>query len=211
MKKDNAQSKSRCAWPADDPLMLKYHDEEWGVPVEDDRKHFEFLILDAFQAGLSWRTILHKRENFRKAFSNFNPQLIARYKAAKVKALLNDPGIVRNRLKIAASIQNAKAFLATQKEFGSFNRYIWRFTHYKTIQNEWKSLSELPAKTKDSDAMSKELRKRGFNFVGSTICYSYMQAAGMVNDHITSCFRYKSGTGYTNGAACLRQGCRGNR
>ncbi len=182
---------SRCAWPLDDALMLEYHDKEWGVPVHDDRKHFEFLILDAFQAGLSWRTILNKRENFRKAFSHFDPRAVAKYDGRKVKALLNDPGIVRNRLKVAGSIKNAGAFLALQKEFGSFDRYIWRFTGYKTIHSKWRSLKELPAKTKESDAMSEDLKKRGFTFVGSTICYSYMQAAGMVNDHITSCFRYK--------------------
>ncbi len=171
--------------------MVEYHDEEWGVAVHDDRKHFEFLILDAFQAGLSWRTILNKRENFRKAFSHFNPRAVAAYDAKKVKALLGNAGIVRNRLKVAAAIKNANAFLTLQKEFGSFNQYIWRFTGHKTLRNKWRSLKELPVKTKESDAMSEDLKKRGFTFVGSTICYSYMQAAGMVNDHIVSCFRHQ--------------------
>lgn len=186
-----AQQLQRCAWLLDDKLMLAYHDKEWGVPVHRDIKHFEFLILDAFQAGLSWRTVLHKRENFRKAFADFNPKLIARFGSGRIKKLLQDSGIIRNRLKIAGTVKNAKAFLRIQKEFGSFNKFIWQFTNYKTIKNKWRSLKQLPAKTKHSDAMSKALKKRGFTFVGSTICYSYMQAAGMVNDHIVSCFRYK--------------------
>lgn len=181
----------RCPWPSDDQLMIDYHDQEWGNPVHDDRKHFEFLILDAFQAGLSWRTILHKRENFRKAFSNFNPQAIAKFKNQKLQALMKNEGIIRNRLKIWGSVKNAKAFLEVQKEFGSFDKYIWRFTNYKTLQNRWKSFKQVPAKTKESDAMSIDLKKRGFTFVGSTICYAYMQAAGMVNDHLPDCFRYK--------------------
>lgn len=181
----------RCPWPSDDALMLEYHDREWGNPVHDDRKHFEFLILDGFQAGLSWRTILHKRENFRKAFSNFNPKIIAKYDNQKLQTLMKDSGIIRNRLKIWGSVKNAKAFLATQKEFGSFDKYIWRFTNHKTIHNRWKSFKQVPAKTKESDAMSADLKKRGFTFVGSTICYAYMQAAGMVNDHFANCFRYK--------------------
>ena len=183
----------RC-WPLenDDRRMMDYHDAEWGRSVHDDRKHFEYLVLDAFQAGLSWRTILNKRENFRRAFSNFNPKLIARYDTRKIKKLLRDRGIIRNRLKIRGTVQNAKAFLEIQKEFGSFNQYIWQFTNYKTIQNKWRHIKELPAKTKASDAMSLDLKKRGLTFVGSTICYAYMQAAGLVNDHLTSCPLYKS-------------------
>ena len=178
----------RC-WPLedDDRRMLDYHDREWGRPVHDDRKHFEYLVLDAFQAGLSWRTILNKRENFRKAFSNFNPRVIARYDARKIKKLLGDAGIIRNRLKVRGTVQNAKAFLEIQKEFGSFNKYIWQFTNYKTIRSKRRHIKELPAKTKESDAMSEALKKRGFTFVGSTICYAYMQAAGMVNDHLVTC------------------------
>lgn len=181
----------RCAWPGDDALMLKYHDKDWGTPVHDDRRHFEYLILDAFQAGLSWRTVLHKREHFRKAFSNFNPKLVAGYNKQNVAKLLNNPGIIRNRIKIAAAIQNSKAFLRVQEEFGNFDAYIWQFTNYRTIHNHWETLKELPPKTRESDAMSQDLRGRGFTFVGSTICYAYMQAAGLVNDHIVTCFRYK--------------------
>lgn len=182
-------TKPRCAWIADD-LMRHYHDEEWGVPLHDDQKLFEFMVLDAFQAGLSWKTILIKRENFRRAFDNFNPQVIAGYEGAKYESLLADAGIIRNRAKIQATISNAKAFLQVQAEFGTFDRYIWSFVEHKTIVNSWNSLSEIPAKTEISDRMSKDLAKRGFKFVGSTICYSFMQAAGMVNDHVTGCFRY---------------------
>jgi DNA-3-methyladenine glycosylase I len=182
--------KKRCQWPSDDELMLQYHDTEWGVPVHDDRKHFEFLVLDAFQAGLSWSIILKKRENFRKAFDNFDPAKISRYREAKIKKLLNDPGIIRNKLKIRSTVTNAKAFLEIQGEFGSFDKFIWQFTGGKQKNNRWKKLKDIPAKSPESDAMSKELKSRGFKFVGSTICYSYMQAAGMVNDHVTSCFRY---------------------
>jgi DNA-3-methyladenine glycosylase I len=171
--------------------MLKYHDEEWGVPLHDDRKLFEFIILDAFQAGLSWKTILHKRKNFEKAFDNFDVGKIAKYKEAKINKLLNDAGIIRNRLKIHATINNAKAFLKVQKEFGSFDKYIWQFTGGKTIINRHKSLKDIQAKSKESDEMSKDLIEKGFKFVGSTICYAFMQAAGLVNDHITTCFRYK--------------------
>ena len=171
--------------------MLEYHDHEWGVPVHNDRKHFEFLILDGFQAGLSWRTILHKRGNFRKAFDDFDPKKILQYNSKKLNALMKDAGIIRNRLKIWGAVKNAKAFLETQKEFGSFDKYIWRFTGYQTLQNRCKSVKEIPAKTKESDAMSLELKKRGFTFVGSTICYAYMQAAGMVNDHLITCFRHR--------------------
>lgn len=181
----------RCEWCGDDPLYVAYHDEEWGVPVHDDRRLFEMLILEGAQAGLSWSTILKKRENYRKAFNRFDAQKIAKYDKAKIAKLLADPGIVRNRLKIAATVQNARAFLEVQKEFGSFDRYIWQFVGGKPKQNRWKSLKEIPAKTVESDAMSKDLKKRGFSFVGSTICYAFMQAVGMVNDHITTCFRHR--------------------
>lgn len=180
-----------CTWPGEDELMNQYHDEEWGTPLHDDTKLFEFMILDAFQAGLSWKTILHKRENFRKAFSNFDAVKIARYTDKKMESLMQDAGIIRNRLKIVATVNNAKRFLEVQKEFGSFDKYIWQFTGHKTINKKLTSMSQIPAKTAESDAMSKDLLKRGFKFVGSTICYAFMQAAGMVNDHITSCPRHK--------------------
>jgi DNA-3-methyladenine glycosylase I len=170
--------------------MIAYHDSEWGVPVHDDRRLFEFLILEGAQAGLSWSTILNKRGNYRRAFDNFDARKIARYDARKAKKLLADPGIVRNRLKIAAAIQNAKSFLAVESEFGSFDAYIWQFVGGKPIQNKRKVSEPLPAKTPQSDAMSKDLLKRGFKFVGSTICYAFMQAIGMVNDHATDCFRF---------------------
>ena len=176
----------------DDTLMARYHDKEWGYPVHDDRRHFEFLVLDGFQAGLSWRTILYKRENFRKAFDGFDPKRILKYDTRKIKNLMNDAGIVRNRLKILGTVKNAKAFLQTQKEFGSFDKYIWQFTGHKTLKSRRRHFKEVPAKTAESDAMSADMKKRGFTFVGSTICYAYMQAAGMVNDHLTHCFRYKS-------------------
>ncbi len=181
----------RCTWPGHDPLMLTYHDTEWGVPVHDDARHFEFLVLDAFQAGLSWSTVLKKRENFRKAFDNFDIRKIARYDESKIAELMNDAGIIRNKAKILATIGNAKAFMEVQSEFSSFDAYIWQFTGGKTLTNAWKTMGEIPAKSAESDAMSKDLMKRGFKFVGSTICYAYMQAAGMVNDHITTCFRYR--------------------
>jgi DNA-3-methyladenine glycosylase I len=171
--------------------MVAYHDEEWGVPVHDDRKLFEFMILDAFQAGLSWSTILNKRENFRAAFDNFEPEKVARYDKRKIERLLKDAGIVRNRLKVQSTVSNAKSFLDVQDEHGDFASFIWQFVGGETRQNRWRSLKQLPAKTKQSDAMSRELVARGFKFVGSTICYAFMQAAGMVNDHIVSCFRYK--------------------
>ena len=170
--------------------MLKYHDEEWGVPLHDDNKLFEFMVLDAFQAGLSWRIVLRKRIGFRKAFDNFNPKKIAKFDANKIEKLLSDEGIIRNKLKIAATITNAKAFLEVQKEFGSFDKYIWQFTNFKTIKNKYKTMKDVPATSPESDAMSKDLKIRGFKFVGSTICYAFMQAAGMVNDHKISCFRY---------------------
>ena len=171
--------------------MIRYHDKEWGVPLHDDKKLFEFMILDAFQAGLSWSTIINKRENFRKAFDNFDYEKISRYKEAKIKKLLNDTGIIRNRLKIYSTVDSAKAFMKVIDEFGSFDKYIWQFTGGKTLHNNWKVLKHVPASTKESDAMSKDLKLRGFRFVGSTICYAFMQAAGMVNDHIENCFRYK--------------------
>lgn len=180
----------RCEWCGNDPLYIKYHDEEWGVPVHDDNKLFEFLILEGAQAGLSWITILRKRENYIKAFDNFDPVKVSRYSEKKIEKLLLNPGIVRNRLKINSAVGNAKEFLKIQKEFGSFNKYIWSFVGGKPIINKWKSLKEIPAKTKESDAMRKELKKRGFKFVGSTICYAFMQAVGMVNDHTENCFRY---------------------
>jgi DNA-3-methyladenine glycosylase I len=180
----------RCAWAEDNPLMIEYHDREWGVPTHDDRKLFEFLLLEGAQAGLSWETILKKRENYRKAFPGFDPLTISRYEAADVRRLLADPGIVRNRLKIRSAIINAKMVLAAQKEFGSFDSYIWQFVGGKPVRNEFRSLSEIPATTKASDAMSKDLKKRGFKFVGPTICYAFMQAVGMVNDHTTGCFRH---------------------
>jgi DNA-3-methyladenine glycosylase I len=172
-------------------LYLGYHDEEWGSPVHDDRKLFEMLILEGAQAGLSWITILKKRENYRKAFDNFDARKIARYDKRKVRQLLRDEGIVRNRLKIEAAIQNAKAFLEVQKEFSSFDKYIWQFVGGKPNANHWKALKEIPPKTRESDAMSKDLKEREFRFVGSTICYAFMQAVGMVNDHVTSCYRHK--------------------
>ena len=171
--------------------MIAYHDEEWGVPVHDDRALFEFLILEGAQAGLSWSTILKKRENYRKAYDGFEPRKIARYRDRKAQQLLGNPGIVRNRLKVAASIGNARAFLQVQKDFGSFDAYTWQFTDQKPIQNQFSRLRDLPARTEQSDAMSKDLKKRGFRFVGPTICYAFMQAVGMVNDHTIDCFRYK--------------------
>jgi DNA-3-methyladenine glycosylase I len=182
---------TRCKWSMSNPLMIAYHDTEWGVPVHDDRKHFEFLVLDGFQAGLSWAIVLKKREGFRKAFHDFDPARIARYAARDVKRLLADPGIVRNRLKIDATITNARRFLEVQREFGSFDRYIWQFVGGKPLKNTRRTMAQIPAKTRESDAMSKDLQRRGFRFVGSTICYAYMQAAGMVNDHTTDCFRYR--------------------
>jgi len=180
----------RCAWAAD-PIHHDYHDKEWGVPIHDDRLLFEFLILEGAQAGLSWSTILAKRENYRRLFDNFDPQKVSRYDVAKIESLLQDAGIVRNRLKVNAAVTNAKAFLEIQKEFGSFDTWIWSFVDHKRLQNNWKKLSEIPAHTEISDRMSKELKKRGFKFVGSTICYAFMQATGMVNDHTVDCFRYE--------------------
>ncbi|MBI5814164.1 MAG: DNA-3-methyladenine glycosylase I [Nitrospinae bacterium] len=185
-----ADTLKRCPWPGDNRLMIEYHDNEWGVPVHDDRKHFEFLVLEGAQAGLSWLTILKRREGYRRAFADFDPEKVARFTAGKIKKLLDDPGIIRNKLKVAAAVGNAKCFLAVQKEFGSFNAYCWRFTGGRPIVNRWRSLGELPARTKESDAFSADLKKRGFKFVGSTIIYAHMQAAGMVNDHIITCRRH---------------------
>ena len=180
----------RCAWATGTPKMVAYHDEEWGVPVHDDGTLFEFLILEGAQAGLSWSTILNKRENYRKAFHRLDLRKIARYTDSDTARLLADAGIVRNRLKIAAAIQNAKAFLAVQKEFGSFDRYAWGFGGGRPIRNAWKLTAEVPARTTESDALSKDLKRRDFKFVGSTICYAFMQAVGMVNDHLAGCFRH---------------------
>ena len=183
-------NKTRCSWCGNDPLYMEYHDTEWGVPVYDDAKLFEFLILETFQAGLSWITVLRKRENFRKAFDNFNYKKIANYDEAKFEELLQDAGIIRNKLKIRATISNAIAFMEVQKEFGSFSTYIWKFTNKKPIKNKWENLNGVPATTELSDLISKDLKKRGFKFVGSTVIYAHMQATGMINDHVTECFRY---------------------
>ena len=184
--------KKRCAWVANEAdFYVRYHDEEWGVPLHDDRKLFEFLVLDAFQAGLSWAIILKKRDNFRQAFDHFDPVKIARYDDKKIQSLLADAGIIRNKQKILATIKNAQGFLRIQEEFGSFDAYIWQFVGGKPKVNAWKTMSQIPAKTAESEAMSKDLVKRGFSFVGPTICYAFMQAAGLVNDHTVDCFRYK--------------------
>ena len=183
-------SRQRCAWSGDDPLYCAYHDEEWGVPLHDDRALFEFLILEGAQAGLSWITILRKRENYRAVFDNFDPERIARYDTSKIESLLQNPGIVRNRLKVQAAVNNAQKFLDVQEKYGSFDAFVWQFVGGKPRQNHWRGLAEIPASTIESDAMSKELKRRGFKFVGSTICYAHMQATGMVNDHTTDCFRY---------------------
>jgi DNA-3-methyladenine glycosylase I len=181
----------RCNWPGSDKLMMKYHDEEWGMPNHDDRKWFEYITLDAFQAGLSWAIVLKKRENFRNAFDNFDPKKIVKYDQVKVDELIQDAGIIRNKLKINATISNAKIFLDVQKEFGTFDKYIWQFVSGKPIVNQWKTIAELPASTSESDNLSTDLKNRGFKFVGTTICYAFMQSAGMVNDHLVHCFRYK--------------------
>jgi DNA-3-methyladenine glycosylase I len=183
-------NKIRCPWPADDKLYIKYHDKEWGVPVNNDKKLFEFLLLEGFQAGLSWRTILYKRQNFRKAFDNFDFNKVAKYDKRKINSLMKDAGIIRNQLKINSAVSNAKAFIAVRKEFGTFDKYIWGFVGGKPIKNIFKSLKEVPARTELSDLISKDLKNRGFNFVGSTIIYAHMQATGMVNDHLADCFCY---------------------
>ena len=190
LKNMKNHNKPRCPWCNGDPLYIQYHDEEWGVPVHDDRKLFEFLTLEGFQAGLSWLTILKKRENFRKAFDNFDYVKIAQYYEQKIASLLTDAGIIRNKLKVNAAVTNARAFIEIQNEFGSFDKYIWKFAENKPIVNRWKSIRDIPASTELSDKLSKDLKKRGFKFVGSTIVYSHMQATGMVNDHIVDCFRY---------------------
>ncbi|MFH0873902.1 MAG: DNA-3-methyladenine glycosylase I [Candidatus Komeilibacteria bacterium] len=184
-------NKIRCGWVSVNPLMIKYHDTEWGVPLHNDRKLFEFFILDAFQAGLSWNTIINKRKNLEKAFANFDPKKVTKFGAADRRRLLADAVIIRNRLKIEGSIKNARAFLQIQQEFGSFDKYIWQFTKHRTIKNRWQNLKELPAKTKEAEAMSKDIKRRGFTFCGPTICYAFMQAAGMVNDHLVNCWRYR--------------------
>ncbi len=184
-------TKPRCAWVSHEPLYINYHDAEWGVPIYDERLLFEFLILEGMQAGLNWLTILKKRANFRVGFDNFNAQLIANYDQNKINLLLTDTGIIRNKLKIQAAVTNAKAFLQVQQEEGSFSTYLWQFVQGKPLQNSWESAKQVPALTAVSDAMSKDLKKRGFKFVGSTICYAFMQAVGMVNDHSIDCFRYK--------------------
>lgn len=183
-----------CTWPGNDPQMNEYHDTEWGVPVHDDRKLFEFLVLDAFQAGLSWKTILHRREGFRKAFENFDADKIALYGDEEYNRLLNDSGIIRNKAKIRGTIKNARAFLKVQEEFGTFDAYIWQFTGGKTMVNHWTESQQIPATSIESDAMSTDMKKRGFAFCGSTICYAFMQAAGMIDDHLEGCFR-KRGEG----------------
>lgn len=180
----------RCGWPGDDELMIAYHDREWGVPVHDDRTHLEYIILDGAQAGLSWKTILHKREGYRNAFANFDAEIVARYDDGKIEQLRQDSSIVRNRLKIAGAVKNARALLDVQDEFGSFDAYIWRFVDGRPIQNAWVDVQNVPAVTEVAQTMSKDLKSRGFTFVGPTICYAYMQAAGMVNDHVVSCFRH---------------------
>jgi DNA-3-methyladenine glycosylase I len=182
----------RCPWALSSELMIKYHDEEWGVPIHNERKLFEFIVLDTFQAGLSWSTILNKRENFRNAFDNFEPGKVARYSEKRIQKLLTDAGIIRNKLKIYGTVNNAKKFIEIQQEHGSFDNYVWQFTNHKTIRNSWKDIRNIPPRTIHSDAMSKSLYEKGFKFVGSTICYAFMQAAGIVNDHLIKCHRYRS-------------------
>ena len=193
---DDAQVVGRCGWAGSDPIYVKYHDDEWGVPVHDDRTLFEFLILEGAQAGLSWITILKRREGYRRAFDGFDPQKVALYGEADVVRLLGDPGIIRNRAKVRSAILNARAFLKVQEEFGSFDAYIWSFVDGEPIVNRLKSMAEIPASTDLSDAISKDLKKRGFSFVGTTIIYAHMQATGMVNDHVTDCFRYRELAGH---------------
>jgi len=181
----------RCEWSGNSQLMIDYHDNEWGDPLHDDRKLFEFLVLDCFQAGLSWEIVLKKRESFRSAFDGFDPERISNFSPSKIQSLLKDPAIIRNRLKVESTVSNAARFLDVQEQFGSFDSYIWNFTGGRTVVNSWRNMSEIPANTPISDAMSRDLKKKGFKFVGSTICYAFMQAAGMVNDHTVDCFRYK--------------------
>jgi DNA-3-methyladenine glycosylase I len=182
----------RCGWASlDDPLYRAYHDKEWGVPLHDDMKIFEYLVLEGFQAGLSWYTVLRKRENFRKVFNGFNPETVSGYDSGKIKQILSDPGVIRNRLKVVSAVTNAKSFLKVQKEFGSFDEYIWSFVGHTPVVNHWKSVRQIPSTSEISDRLSKDLISKGFRFVGSTICYAHMQATGMVNDHVVSCFRYR--------------------
>lgn len=183
--------KKRCTWPGTDEKMLHYHDSEWGHPHHSDKQHFEFLILEAAQAGLSWSTILKRREGYRKAFAGFDPKKVAKFDKKKINQLLKDPGIIRNRLKVESAVHNAPLFMAIQKEFGSFDKYIWSFVGGKPIVNKWQKSGQIPATSKESDALSKDLKKRGFKFVGSTVLYAHMQAVGMINDHLVSCFRYR--------------------
>ncbi len=188
-----AKEKQRCSWPGKaDQLMLDYHDLEWGVPVHDDRKQFEFLTLESAQAGLSWSTVLRKRENYRRVFAQFEPEKVARFTTQRIEKLLTDPGIIRNRLKVTAAVANARHFLEVQEEFGTFDKYIWSFVDGRTIQNRIQTMKQMPATSKESDALSKDLKSRGFKFVGSTIIYAHMQAVGMVNDHLVTCFRHKA-------------------
>jgi len=188
----SGQPVKRCAWAGvTDPMMIEYHDREWGVPAHDDRRHFEFLVLEAAQAGLSWSIVLRKREGYRRAFDGFDPAVVARYTASRIRRLLANPEIVRNRLKIEAAVQNARQFLSIQEEFGSFDRYCWKFVDGRPRVNRWTSIKEVPATSRDSDSFSKDLKRRGFRFVGSTIIYAHMQAVGMVNDHLIDCFRYR--------------------
>ena len=189
---DDDVNKKRCSWVSvDNPLMLEYHDREWGVPVHDDHKHFEFLVLEAAQAGLSWTIVLKKREGYRRAFDGFDPEKVARFTARRIEKLVLDSGIIRNRMKIEAAVRNARAFLKTQEEFGSFDSYCWRFVGGKPKLNRWKTMRQIPATSPESDALSKDLKHRGFSFVGSTVVYAHMQAVGMVNDHLVDCFRYR--------------------
>jgi len=188
---ENNQQAASCSWPSNDALMIQYHDTEWGVPLHDDQKLFEFMVLDAFQAGLSWKTILHRREGFREAFDNFDPIKISEYTEEKIQTLLANASIIRNQSKIRSTVTNAQAFLQIRKEFGTFDRFIWQFTDHKIKINHWSNNKEIPASSPESDAMSKELKKRGFKFVGTTICYAFMQASGMINDHLVACFRHK--------------------
>lgn len=190
MSTNLSSPENSCNWPGNDPLMIVYHDSEWGEPLHDDRKLFKFMVLDAFQAGLSWKTILHRRDGFRKAFDFFDVNKIADYDETKILELMQDTGIIRNQMKIRSTVTNARAFLKVQEEFGTFDRYIWQFTGGITVNNEWTSTSQVPARSIESDAMSKDLVKRGFKFVGSTICYAFMQAAGMINDHLITCTKH---------------------
>ena len=187
----NTSDRQRCEWPGDDPLMVRYHDEEWGVPVHDDRKWFEFIVLDAFQAGLSWKTVLHKRKAFHQVFYGFDPHQVAGMSEKAIAAAIANPAIIRNRLKIRAAVKNARSFLNLQETHGSFDEYIWTFTGGRVIQNRWKTMAAVPAKTDLSDTVSQALKQHGFTFVGSTICYAFLQAGGVVNDHLVTCFRHR--------------------